>query len=113
MSLITIRRFQLGYESYRHAINQKTDNIFLQRRVEGDNKAPWETLLRYDPNCSAWDADTGKRIGGFHVTDNVWRFKWADGDVTISEPDMTHEALLDFEVTISQQWLRQSNSTVF
>lgn len=110
MSLITIRRFQLGYESYRHAFNPKTDNIFLQRRVEDDNHVPWETLLRYDPNCSAWDANTGKRIGGFHVTDNVWRFKWADGDVTINEPDPTGEALLDFEMTISQQWLCKHES---
>lgn len=105
MSLITIRRFQLAGESYRHAINTKTDDIFLQRRIE--DRGAWESLIRYDPNCSAWEFASNKRIGGFSLVDGTWRFKWADGDISINEPDPSPEALLDFEVTISQQWLRK------
>lgn len=105
MPLITIRRFQLAYESYRHAINTKTDNIFLQRRIE--DQGTWESLIRYDQNGSAWEFASNKRIGGFSTLEGEWRFKWVDGDVHYNGVDTSAEALLDFEVKISQEWLRK------
>ena len=104
-----IRHFRLAYETYRHAICLRTDEVRLQRL--DDDTENWVDLLRFGADCSVWDAATGLIIGRFSTERGFegenWVFTYADGWTHICEDTLGAESLIDSEVTISKQWLQQ------
>lgn len=115
MSAITIRAFRANYEQFRHILTTDTDEVFLQHYNYGAEKPEdaWENLLRYDPDCYAWNAKTGKMIGHFHIRHAQWFFIEEPGGKEIA-CNHTHfaESLLDSEVDISKHWLSQQQEQV-
>ncbi|WP_019573314.1 hypothetical protein [Curvibacter lanceolatus] len=111
--LTTIKAFRHGEHRYRHVINTKTDDVFLQLERHDE---PCETLLRYDLDGNAWDM-AGEYIGKFRMRGGFWVFEPPLPTLLTNEPipqdtafilcerTSAAESLLDSEVTISKRWL--------
>lgn len=111
MEMITIRSFKMGDETYRHAMCFGSDAVYLQRHVENEKATSdddlWTTLLVYDRNRSARDAQYNK-VGDFQIegSPNHWVFYESPNRTRIDlGPINGAEALLDAEVLYSRRWL--------
>lgn len=111
MEMITIRSFKMGDETYRHAMCFGSDAVYLQRHMENEKATCdddlWTTLLVYDRNRSARDAQYNK-VGEFQIegSPNHWVFYESPNRTRIDlGPINGTEALLDAEVLYSRRWL--------
>ena len=111
MELITIRAFKVADRQYRHAMCFGSDAVYLQRHMENEKATCdddlWTTLLVYDRNRSARDAQYNK-VGDFQIEGdpNHWVFYESPNRTRIDfGPINGAEALLDAEVLYSRRWL--------
>lgn len=111
MEMITVRSFKMGDEIYRHAMCLDSDAVYLQRYQDNPNATCdddlWTTLLTYDRDCVARDAQ-GNKVGDFQLenTPKHWVFYESPNRTRIDfGPINGAEALLEAEVLYSRRWL--------